>query len=249
MGAPANDMQMIPRKLGKEPILEVAAEMRFGPSAAQKTSIIPGLVYSKFGTQFPNVENLPTLPIALDSEPFSLMPSHRFTGDDGMISLTPRSVIFHAILQYPGWHKFRTSTESIFSFAAESGVFGTIERVSIKYVNLLPCAISEDQLAITTAKLSLAGRAITNERTVLRVEYARDNLIGIVQLGTRVQSVATENRPAQEGTLVDIDVVANGPFGNATSAMAALDAAHAYEKELFFSLVDPEHLKSYDPQY
>jgi uncharacterized protein (TIGR04255 family) len=243
----------IPRKLAKEPIAEVVTEMRFASAVSAKTSVMPGLIFGRFAPDYPEIQQNPVSAMGMlqdagDSEQFAFLPTHRFIGSQGMIVLTPRSVLLHTVnARYPGWGEFRSRAQEVFSFVCDTQAFGAIDRVSIRYTNILNVDSAEDSLAYTTAVVSLAGQQIKKERVHLRVEFNRENLTGIVQLGARVEPLA--NLGLKPGSLLDVDVIANGPFENLQAALASLDTAHDYEKELFFSLVEQEHLETYEPQY
>jgi len=233
-----------------EPIVEVVTELRFQSGDKGKISLLPGLIFNQFGKSFPNMEALAIPPIELEA--FATSPTHRFHGADGIISVSRRTTAFGVVRPYPGWEIFRERAYAVFKFVAQSGTFGEIDRISIKYINLLPATPTEDQLALTNATINVGGRILNNENFSLRAEFPKNGLTGIVQIITRAQTMPTERAPEPlEGIVLDIDVIADGPFASKDidGAMKMLDAAHTYEKELFFSLLNPSELEKYGPEY
>jgi len=244
----------MPRKLGRDPIVQVVAQLQFGEADQSRTPLLAGMLYSEFGQRFPTLEQLPAAQFPTEimrqvETNLVFLPTQAFIGDEGAVILGPRSFSFLPSIPYPGWDKLFAVLRDLFGFALRSGCYGDCIRVSLKYTNLLTGKTSSHDLSLTRAAVTLGARNLGPEITHIRAEIPEDGMTAIV----KVQTHSTATSPGGEeslGTLVDIDIVVPGPFERDLSAiLARISTAHDVEKRHFYNLLTPATLDFYEPEY
>jgi len=245
-------MSKLPLALKHPPILEAVAEIRFAAveNKAAET-LLPGYLHDKLKNEYPKTE--PTdlqrmWPAVRNANAdFSYLALTRLVGEKRAISIGAQVLGIAFLAPYPGWMVFRQSIKRVLTIANESGALGTIERISIKYVNFLPDVEQNGQLKQTKVSLKVGDRDIDAELTHVRCEFNDGGLIKVVQVVTQASSPLDAS---QLGVVVDVDVISNGPFPDFwDTAEEKFTKIHDAEKEQFFSLLTAETLNRYEPKY
>ena len=151
---------------------------------------------------------------------------------------------------YPGWDGFKAQIEKVWGIARARGdeLIGDVERLSIKYVNLLPADPASAALDTTNIKITLPGMNLAGRPLSFRTEMERDGTVIIVTANSPAE--AQKAGQQTEGLILDIDIVRRGPFGHFWDEFPELlNEVHLAEKITFFELLAPETLKSYEPEY
>jgi len=242
-------MTRVPQKLVDPPIVETICELRFQESTVAAHAAV--VLYSEIRNEFPQIENLPHAQIPVElllaDRNLAFATTHRFVGDSVVVSAGPRTVNFTRGAPYPGWDVFRKEAMNVFEKALK--VFGEkVERIGIKYTNFIEAPTGTDSLVMSKAKISLGDLDLANKPILVRTEIRPNPAqTAIVQLVAQAQL----NGPAgqQVGLAMDVDSIAFGPFSGADEITAALERAHSYEKEVFFSLLSDDTIKKYKPTY
>lgn len=241
----------IPRRLRKDPILEAIVEIRFEASQNNVASILPGLLFSKLRDHSPRLETL--MPIgAFPPDVLSVNPELRYVAQTRLsiegfnIQIGDNSIGISAVGKYPGGEKFYARALEIFGYVKESNLVRSVERFSIKYINLLEAKTVDEQLALTNLSILLGGEKLMAETLNLRVDLARGLFLNIVQVVSR--AVAVE--PPREGVVLDVDTICAGPFNDFWKEFPSrLSDARVVEKELFFSFLKQSTIEALDPEY
>lgn len=153
-------------------------------------------------------------------------------------------------MPYPGWKKLKPVVLDIWGHAKDSGLVGLVERISVKYVNVLDAPLGTDHISLTKLGIRLDDHDVTSEPTSLRTEIRRGSMVSIIQVVSQATTSVIKDGAPQAGLVVDIDSIYEGPFDNFWDRHATLlDDAHDFEKELFFRLLTDETLAKYEPEY
>lgn len=242
----------LPKLLRKAPIIEALAEVRFAPSPGQLiSSVLPGLMFSTFKAKYPNITQHPSaqLPVELKEQNAELryLPNVLMAGKNSSIVIGGRVLGIMCTAPYPGWGIFRPSILEVWKVAKDSGILGSIERFSVKYVNLIVADMGSDQLSLTNVKLQLDDHLVSNQPSTIRTEFIEGPFVVAVTVVTQATTVGDN---PQNGLILDIDVICNGPFpGEWDDIEKMLEDAHALEKKVFFNLLTQKTIDAYEPEY
>lgn len=247
-------LERLPTKLNKEPLIDAMFEMRFSCSTSA-SSIVPGYLFGKLDGE-KSIERLPTdqlpRPI-LDSDPnLRFAPLVRLHWDNFIVSIGDRSLAVSCKMPYPGWKIFKPAILRVISELKEIGIVESVQRFSMKYIDLIPVAGIEEQVSAINGTVELGHHTLKGEVFSLRIELPQDDLLHAVQ----IVSSATANLPdgsAKEGLIVDIDTISNvdnQDFHTWIEKVAdKLDSLHLSNKKMFFTCLRPSTIESLEPVY
>lgn len=244
----------LPKKLNKEPLIDAVFEVRF-TTAMPASVILPGYLFDKLnGTK--SIEALPIsqLPkLMRDADPsLRFAPLSRLNWDQFLINIGDFSVSISCKYPYPGWGAFKPAIIQVITFLVEIGIVETVERYSMKYVDLIPSSDIQQQVSMINLGVTIAGHKLEKEPFQLRMEIPRDGFINIVQV-TSSATVALYNKTTKEGLAVDVDTIVNQ---NAVSMQTLLEgfsdkleAIHQTNKAMFFDCITPSTIALLEPVY
>lgn len=237
----------LPRQIDPCPIVESVFEVRF--ISTQTWPTMPGLIYKLIGERYPDQLELP---LAQLNEAFRRqdpalqnLPLYQFAGSEFLIQIGPKVVSLNTkVGTYPGWTKIRGELEWLLGQLKCSGLVSEIERLGVRYIDLLPGDI------FTGLKLGLHldGKPILGVQTGVTVIFHR----GMIAMRLQVTNDAIANLPdgPKAGSILDMDAWF-GPldvdlFEN---GLQRFDEAHAAIKGVFFGLLRGELLATMNPVY
>lgn len=248
-------MAMQPLRLGKDPIIEAIAEVRFTALSGRSASkLLPGLVFTQFKDRYKEIIELPAsqIPASMRDLDANLryVPLSHLRGETSNVLIGDRVLAIGSGNKYPGWNAFKKIILEILELSFQNELISNVERVSVKYVNILECPKEGAHLELINAELSVAGKAIEQELFHIRVDRRSGRRVGIIQISSHADVTSTVDASTKHGLILDLDSVVEGPFSDFPNEMSALfDEAHDYEKSIFYDLVTEETLAKYDPQY
>lgn len=244
----------LPKRLNKDPILEAVCEMRFAGNGGGAPALLPGILTSKFGKVVPKFDALPVSsipePIRRSDANLKYAPLVRLSGDEFAISVGENVIsVSSAPRKYPGWTALQPFALSVFEAAIQADILGSIERISVKYVNLLPSAKGAKEVAdLTKLVVKFGDHSLLNEPLQLRAEIRSGNLVTVVQV---ISSAHVEVSPSENlsGVVLDVDTIWMSGKIDADQIGKVLDEAHQEEKRIFFSVITDTALNAMEPQY
>lgn len=247
-------MSKLPSKLLKEPLIDVAFEMRF-KSDLQASSIVPGLLMATLGerTKGAGVERMQGAEIPQQlraSDPnLRYLPLVKINIDNYTVMASDYSVVISCPMPYVGWTAYKSFIKEIVGLLAKTTVIGEFERHSLKYVDLIEESSLASQLKAVNFQLTIGGYEVKKELTQVRVEIPESDHIKVLQIVAGTEMV---NNPNRSGIVVDVDVIR--PINLSVSQYVAeldelLEETHKINKRAFFSCLTPETLESLEPIY
>lgn len=247
-------MNELPIKLEKCPLVETILELRFKSSLPDDA--VFGVVYQalskKFDTFTPKRQGILDLPEeARNFDPnMKYQPYYQLVNDNLSIGIGPRSIIFSNRAPYKGWDFFKDFVISALELVKSSSAVHEIERIGLRYINLIDKSLSET----TNLNISLCGMLKeSSDVSTLRLEKIIDaNKMIIFQLNDNVL-ISINNSPAKKASMIDIDAINTECFKFQEIEMKILDETlgnlHKLEKKHFFALLDSNYLDSLEPIY
>lgn len=239
----------IPKKISPCPIAEALVELRFQPSPSTPIDAIFGLVFEKLRSEFPNVTNLPALSVPeqlRESDPnLKYQAHHRLANDTFSVSVGPRVLVFACLSPYAGWERFfGTIKKSLDLLLETADLIVGIERVGIRFVNFLNSALDESfDFSLSAPRLN-----VDNCQFHTTLIIPGDEFSNTVQLANRANLVRDNKQIT--GAVVDIDTFREDPTGGLKKDIyGVIDRAHECEKQIFFSLLREDVVKTLEPVY
>ena len=241
------DSQRTPRRLNKNPLIDVSAEIRFESDIPAQ--VIVGLVFADVKDVFGAPKALPItqLPSALIEKDPNLryQSQFRFEAKGHTLLLGPRNIAI-GTNPYVDWATLSPLLVKMYERFDRAGLFKTVERVGLRFINFLE---GLNVFEHSTLTLAIDGASLASRKLMLRAEHTDGDLTTILQF-TNV--AATDERDSKVGSILDIDVVTNKILDGRTRAEALVNTLaaenHAAERQ-FFGVLSPDLIASFEPQY
>lgn len=245
----------LPKKLGKEPLVDAIFEIRF-TSSAPASDILPGFLFGKLlGKK--SIERLPVAdvpqPIRDNDANLKFAPLVRLHWDNFIILIGDRSVAVACKMPYPGWDNFRKVIISTVELINEASIIDLVSRCSVKYVDLIPSKDLKEQISLISLEVMLGGHKLEREAFQLRMEIPHNGFVNVVQ----IVSSAILTLPVGEektGIVVDIDTIDNfhsdEVFDQFLVGLAdRVENLHNTSKEMFFNCLKRDTIDFLEPIY
>lgn len=243
-----------PITLGKDPIHQATFEIRFHSDAGGTAELLPGLLFSSLEGAYSSVETLPAgeMPKAFrDQLPnAAYVGLKRLVGAGTYLSIAERSIAVEVLRPYWGWDKFSTLIFKVVAAATGTDLIGEIERVSLRYQNLLTTKENLHDFSGLHLEISIADYQLRNGGFQLRVEVEHDQCLSIINVAgsANFSQVVEEKKINTVGLLLDIDTIKQGPFPSfATDYKTIIGQVHEAEKNVFFSMLKKETIDQLKP--
>lgn len=235
----------LPKSINPCPIREAVAGIRFESDVP--ADAIFGIIYQILQKEFGEVNRLPILDLPAEirnaDKDLVYQPYYRLENKNSAVLIGPKMFAVGLRGAYPGWQVHSEQIKNIFNKVQETGVFSKVNRMGLRYINFFQIDIfSNLELKIMAEDKSMDGEE-TLFRTVLSNEHCKSRLQ--IQKG-----VALAGKPTETGSIIDIDLFKTDMSGEFVKEFENfLEKAHIAEKELFFGLLKPEFLKTFNPVY
>lgn len=241
----------LPKKLGKEPLIEAIFEIRF-PGGSLVSNRLLGYITTKLDKGLP-IKKLPAMdiPEQLRARNVNFKYSPLFQISWGQYAILIGDCMCAVTNGYPyqGWKNFKKAIIDITELLRDCGLINNIERYSLKYVDLVEASTTKEQIASIKLDLRLGGYAVKEEPINLRVELPKKPFLHVVEIVSNA-IVAEENKPERNGILINIDSIDNAPPVNFWEVLSEnLELIHEANKELFFGFLEKDTLISLEPTY
>lgn len=244
----------LPKKLKKEPLVDVIFEMRF-TARVPASNILPGILYDKLdGDKI--LEQMPAAQFPKqmrDADPnLQFAPLVRITWKEYLVLISDKSVAIGCKLPYPGWENFHKAIIQVLKTVAEISAIETVQRYSFKYLDLLPLTNVKSQVSAVNLKVTVGGHNLEKERFQFRIEIPQDGFIKSIQMVADAK-LTTMDKKTMQGLIVDIDtirIVSNERVKDFIIGLEEkLNTIHAINKATFFECITSDTLKSLEPIY
>ena len=244
----------LPIKLAREPLIDVVFEARF-TSRAALAAVLPGYLFGRLQ----NVESIEPLPAAqlpaqmrMADPNLLFAPLARVVWRGFFIIVSDSSVAVACKLPYPGWQSFRVAIEEVMGHVQSSGLIQSLQRYSLKYVDLIEIGGVGEQASKFNWSIRLGNTQVTNQNTVLRVEIEQYGHLNSVSYASHANAKLW-NGIEKSGALLDVDSSSLGEPPSADNFFneipSLLDAIHDSNKRTFFECLTPLGLAELEPVY
>lgn len=245
----------IPTKLGKEPLIDVVCGVSFDSDISAE-ALLPGMLLSKISGKQPKFETLPAgqLPqMVRDSDPnLQNAPLMRVVIDEQFsVLIASKWLGVGCQMPYAGWSAYKQMITTVFAVLGDAPFVKSINRHSLKYVDLLKDQDADARLSRFNLCIEIAGRKLSNQATQLRTEISEPPFLH----AATIISPATAQQPdgtTYTGSVVDVDthrVETMSVKDFLQNLPTLLDAIHTANKEFFFDLLSKNGLEELEPTY
>jgi len=150
-------LEKLPIKLKKQPVIEAVFEMRFQTDVLA-SNILSGIFFTKL--EGVKIEKLPEIPQPIrEVNPlFRYSPQFRLIWKGYSILLGDSVFALASGLSYEGWSNFKKTILQLVGIVEKANVIKTIERYSLKYVDLIETHSIKEQLTLLKFDLKLGSR-------------------------------------------------------------------------------------------
>jgi uncharacterized protein (TIGR04255 family) len=247
-------MKKLPTKLLNQPLIDAVFEVRF-TSSFPAANLFPGL----FHGQIEGEKSIESLPLAQlpkevrDADPnLAFSPVIRINLEKFYVNIGDRSLSVGIKTPYPGWSEFKEKIIQIVEIAQKSGIIDSVERYSLKYIDLIAAGSVGEQIQFINSDISIAGHKLINEDFQIRIQIPNNDFINALQVISSA-TVVLNNGDKKEGLVIDIDTIANQNSISLNDFISdcrtKLDLIHRINKELFFDCLTQEAINALGPVY
>lgn len=247
----------LPTKLAAEPLLEAVCEVRF-TSRLTASAVLPGVLFAGLSSEATPVKlhTLPAAEIPRDvrhqvDDALRFAPLVGLEWNGYRVSIGDASLSVSRAASYPGWTEFKRVITQVFELAAKSQVMDTVDRYSVKYVDLITTALQARANGLDL-DLRLGLIHLNKQVTNVRIEVHDAPFVHVLQALTSA-AVQQNGGPVRIGSLTDVDticILAGESMGDFLQQLPGrLEDAHTRNKKMFFECLTEETLQSLGPQY
>ncbi len=247
-------MQKLPKILEREPLVDAVFEVRLKetPSLAD---ILPGFLFHELDPK-PVLQRLPAAeipqPLRASDPNLQFAPILRLEWDQYFIAIGERNFVVSCKLPYPKWPNFKKTILDITQRIAKVGIAGTVERYSVKYVNLIQGSTLAEQTSKIRMAITLGPVQVSDDHINLQVHRNDGDIVHILS----VISGAEGNLPGGKrvyGAVVDIDSIRNVNAPNfeafAANLEPGLEELRQANKVMFFGCLTDATIEELGPVY
>ena len=234
----------LPKKITPCPIKEAIVEIRF--ESEIPNDAVFGIFYKEFKADYTTVDELAILQlpefVRKQEEAFQHKPHYKLSNNDGFLfQVGPRVLSLISVDPYSGWSKFYEKLKDIVKRIESLEVVKSYTRIGIRYVNHFEVNVFD----IVTLKVILPGHELNNYDTFIRSEIPTGDFKSTLQISNSANIIGNEKK--NKRSIIDIDVFTENTQEDIN---VLIDNGHLEEKKLFFTLLEPEFVKSnLNPEY
>lgn len=238
-----------PKKIEPSPLVEAVADVRFNPSIPP--AAVFGYVYGRLREDYGSPHPLPILQVPEEIREkdanLTFQPHYRLESKPFVLQMGPRIFNVAALEpEYPGWGDFRKEILRLFTIFCDVGVIGETTRIGMRYINFFERNVFE----ISRFCVTLGDSPLSDEKTVLRVQFFDDNWVTAIQV-TNDGSIQTGG-DFKRGSVIDLDTFCSNPdlTENPPEVFPELiENGHELLKRKFFESLKEDFVASLNPEY
>jgi len=247
-------MVKLPKTLEREPLIDAVFEVRFGGNP-HLTDIVPGVLFNKLSPK-PTIRRLPTAeipqPIRANDPNLMFQPVISLDLGEFAISIGDRNLFIGCKLPYPKWPRFKEKILCITDIVSQTEIAGSIERYSLKYVDLIQAQTIAEQIEKIDISVCLGGVKARNDNIFVRVHQTEGDTLHIMTVATETHFQLSDGKRIS-GVMVDIDsirIIKNQDFAEFVKNLEpAVESLHQANKEKFFRCLTQATIKELEPSY
>jgi uncharacterized protein (TIGR04255 family) len=243
-------MEKIPSKINPCPVVEAVVDLRFELESTIPSSVLLGMLYSKFKNSYSTPKSLPInqIPEAIRKADPNLhfKPTEQIENDEFVIQLGEGVLVFinkTTHKPYTGKDNFLGELKNVIEWFNDNAPIKNYSRLGVRYIDFFDFNIFEE----SELKATLQGNPLT--KIGLNMNIAEE---GVFKKNIQVANNAEMTREGEKkkGSIIDIDTyqefnVENQP----TDILEEVSSAQTEGKELFFRVLGEKIIQTLNPKY
>lgn len=240
----------IPSKLKHDAILEALIEVRFEPPANLAAEAVVGKLVNcdDWAALIQNRLPLADIPAPVRQMDVNMrhQPIIEMVNESRSMAVKvgERVMSLHVFKPYPGWEEFFPKIRGLIQhlFGALSDV--TVHRLGLRYINaFIPGVHGIEALASLQLNIKVANESVFSNYNFNYITQRGNDLQCLVKVAS--PDFVQGSLPKDVSGFVDVDVYTPTSFKtNLSEKMFEwLEAAHVYEKEMFFKLLSEDQIQ------
>lgn len=239
----------IPKKIDPCPIVEAIVELRFDSSLPNDA--VFGVIYNQFKDEFEKVGKLPILqlPENIRSKDKNLIykPHYKLQKGEFVVQIGPKVFSFSNVNEYVGWDTLSEKIKDTVEKLANLKIIKKMVRFGLRYINLFADLNIYEKSRL---KIQLGNENQFNREINLTMGIPTKGFATKLIMVNSAEISFHENKGNIKGSIIDIDVAMEKEMEfDLGQIEETVSSAHEQEKELFFSLLEPDFLKTLNPEY
>lgn len=240
----------LPHALRKPPLIESIFEFRFSSTKEPVAEILVGLLYAGLPRDQTKLEPLPVANVPRQVRETNInlrhLASHRLDYENNHISVGDHVLAFSQTIPYGGWAQFQDHVERMLRASLETKLIETIERYSLKAVNIIP-AQEGAQLPLLKGRFEVAGGPAPERGFRFRTELIVGDFTTVLDIITGANA-SLPNGETRSGLLVQLDAIRQSAVEEIrTEPRACLSQLHDSLKSTFFGLFTESTINAFEP--
>jgi uncharacterized protein (TIGR04255 family) len=235
----------LPTSISPCPIREAVAEVRFESNVP--ADAVFGIVYQALKKDFPKVEELPIVAfptrIRNADKDLAFQPHYRLLNETSVVLSGPKTIAVGMRGEYPGWPALSGRIKDTLRQFNEAGILKRTVRLGLRYISFFPFDVFPNLLL----RITVNDKSWDGDETLFKTILGRGGCRCLLQIG---KGLALVDKPGEIGSIIDIDSFTTEAVGDFLGVLDSfLESAHHSEKEMFFTVLKPEFLKTLNPVY
>lgn len=247
-------VQRLPIALENEPLVEAVFEIRF-QLAESLADILPGFLLHELKPR-PKITRLPPAdmpkPIRDNDPGLRFAPTQKIELEKFVILVGDRNVVLSCKLPYPKWATFKSFIAEIMEKISQLELSLTVNRYSIKYVNIVPASTIAEQIKKVRVNLTLGDIDLKDEHFQLRLQKVEEDTVHFLTVAAGAEAKLSTGKNVV-GIIVDIDSIRENLSISLSDFQAELpdrvERLRLANKIKFFSCITEEALEEMGPLY
>lgn len=246
-------MRKLPIKLEREPLVDAAFEVRF-LNAPPLEDLVPGFLLGDKGAAV-EVSRLPAAeipyPIRQQDPNLRNTPTQRISYKGYSILVGHQNIVVSCALPYPKWAAFKDVILDVMESIAKMDIAGSVERYSLKYVNLLQAPGYAEQIDKVDMSIRLGELNLGEEHVSLQAHKRDGDVVHLLSIITGANGELS-GEPVS-GVLVDIDSICDKGFATVPEFRddleRDLESLRQSNKQMFFNCLKANTISEMGPTY
>jgi uncharacterized protein (TIGR04255 family) len=179
-------------------------------------------------------------------------PLVRVTWKSFPILVGDKSICIVSEIPYCGWVDYKNAILEVITAMSDIPYIESVQRYSMKYVNLIPCDDLAQQILGLNFELRIGQHKIEKEAFLVRTEIQTGSFLKMIQVAAGASVVKADGKTTN-GAIVEIDIARQvddeSPKEFIKSFSPRLDEIHMLNKETFFDCLQSQTIEALGPTY
>jgi uncharacterized protein (TIGR04255 family) len=239
----------LPKRINPCPIIDSVVELRF--ESEFPTDAIFGIIFAAVKNEYAKFQRLPVseVPELIRNQDTNLRYAPFFQAASALFVLRvgPRVISLSNVSEYVGWDNFFLKLKDIIEKVKQTEVVSKFTRIGIRYIDFFESDIFNN-VNLDIPDIKVNQKSLPSKQRVYRALVENGKFLTNIQIANNTS--VTVKAALKIGSLLDSDTFYESPSGFGFAGLIELiDECHTREKEIFFSLLKQEFIRTLQPEY